>query len=500
MPSYDRINTQTVAEIIAASPNGREIAWAELVLRRGCEYSMLFDNMVGKPGSGKPFIRRDDLKVKAGREIVIPLVGGTRGPGVQGAGDRIGSEKKLVPRDFSFSIGRWWDGFAIDSVAKEETIIGSRWDKTASDMLQKNLASKLTDDMLMELVVSADASNTVRPNNKATRSALRSADVFGTATVTRSKSVLVSLGATPASLGKAGPDQPAVKRFLHLGAHLGLESYKNSQSYLDAAQNADVRGQMNALFTGNIFPWMGNPVYEWDLKDPDDIAPAGCPLVPRAFLGEQIAGAAATPTIKGGANAAGAADTTVKYFGFFSNAAYVGAEGTKRAADTTTERYIGIQVLTGADAGKMAYFSYKVNSGNTLTGFKRLGAAASGDVVTSMGSGIAWGSGTLGGVTLLPSGSAIPVGSLIHEVTDCGIPFNYQLGLGEMAGVFGWGSINGDKAMGKRTEEHRNHDMDHAIGIETVFGTKAFQGLDGKPHGYTLVESALQLPGWPVIA
>jgi hypothetical protein len=64
----------------------------------------------------------------------------------------------------------------------------------------------------------------------------------------------------------------------------------------------------------------------------------------------------------------------------------------------------------------------------------------------------------------------------------------------------GHGTIDGQGGIGKRTEEHRNHEMDHAIGIETVFGSRAFERIDGQPGGYVLIEAALSLPGWPVVA
>lgn len=499
---YDKPNVQTAAEIIASSPNGAQEAWAELLIRKSHDYSLLKDNLSGPIGSGKAFCQHNDLKVTAGNTVNIPMVGGTRGPGVQGAGDRLGNEKKLKAKDYQFKVGRWWNGFAIDSVALEETIIGSRWDQAAQLYLRRNLGIKQVDDMLMELRARAEEGhNIVRPNNKANRNALRTADVFSTGVITRSQSVLVGLGAKPVSIGKSSAGAP-IRKFLHLGTHHSLEKFRTSQTYLDALTHGDSRGEFNALFTGNILPWQGNPIYQWDVEDPDDIAPAGCPLVPRAFLGAVITGGTAAFNILGGGNAEAAADTDVLFLGYFSNAAWIGAEGVKITASTATERYVGIQIQTGADAGKILYCSYTVNNGNRITGVKKLGSAANGTVATTVGA-ITWGTGTYGSnnVALADGDSVtIPVGSLIQEVNNVGVPIAFNLGLGEMAGYFGHGSIDGKQAMGKRTEEHTNHGMDHAIGIETVFGSRASEGLDGKVRGYTLIESALDLPGWPVVA
>ena len=141
------------------------------------------------------------------------------------------------------------------------------------------------------------------------------------------------------------------------------------------------------------------------------------------------------------------------------------------------------------------FASFKVNNGNKLTMFKRLGATATGDQVTTLGS-ITWGSASYGGVALTTAAAS---GSLIVEVNSFGVPFGFMLGLGEMAGVMGHGSIDGASAVGKRTEEHTNHDMDHAIGMETVFGSRAFERIDGQPGGYALIEVALPLRGFPTV-
>jgi hypothetical protein len=71
--------------------------------------------------------------------------------------------------------------------------------------------------------------------------------------------------------------------------------------------------------------------------------------------------------------------------------------------------------------------------------------------------------------------------------------------LAEAAGVCGHGSLKGRNAMGARTEEHRNHNMDHGIGIETVYGTAATKRTDGKTPNYVYVESAYQVDGFPTV-
>ena len=494
MPAYEKINAQTLADILARSPEAQRVAWGELAIRNSNNYSELYKYLVGPIGSGKAFIQHNDLAITSGNRVVLPLVGGARGSGVQGSGDRIGKEKKLTPKNFSFKIGRWWDGFAINSVALNETLIGSKWDRAASQFLQRNLGIKKTDDMLLELLVRATPRNTIRPNNKATRDDLRTADVFSTSAVLRGQSVLTALGAKPVKLATSNAGAE-IRMFTFMGTQFALEALKNSSTYLEAAYQAENRGSSNTLFTGDITPWNGNAIYQWNVEDPEDLAPAGCPLIPRAYLGNEIVAGTTAVDVTGGGSDENAADTDIQYYQYFSNSPLIGCEGSKKDADTTTTRYAAILNTTGAQAGKILFVSFRVNNGNKLTIHQRLGASASGAQVTTLG-GITWGSGTYFGVGLTNEAHE---GALVLEVNRVGVPFGYVLGLGEMAGVMGHGSIDGKSAIAKRTEEHRNHDMDHAIGLETTFGSRAFERLDGQPGGYVVVEVALPVAGFPAV-
>ena len=84
------------------------------------------------------------------------------------------------------------------------------------------------------------------------------------------------------------------------------------------------------------------------------------------------------------------------YFEFFSNALYTFTNGNSVAADTATVRYLAILNLTGANAGKIGFYSYKVNTGNTITVFNRLRSAAAGASLTTVGN-VTWERGAMGG-------------------------------------------------------------------------------------------------------
>lgn len=501
MASYTKVNTSTVANLTALDPKAQEELWVKRVLMGADQDNVFSDNMIGAPGSGKPFIRYDDMQKVDGNTINVPTMAPLGGPGTQGEGDRIGNEEKLRIGSFPVKIGRQWFGVGITDVAMEETVIGSQFDNVVNMLLRKRLGKKKTEDMLMVLKTAAVAGNTVRPNYKSSREQLKTADVVGTTTITKAGLVLSGIGGTPVKVGKSATGAD-IESFLFFGNQYALSTLRSETAYLQANQYAGERGNNNPIFKGDFSMWDGHGIYRWYLRDHEAYGPVGSTLLPRAFLGTAIAAAGTSTTITGGGDATGAALTPAPiYFEHFSNAAYTYTNGTSVAADTTTDRYVLIMNLTGANAGKVGFYNYRVNSGNTITIRNQLGPSATGNALTTVGNvvyntgpWVAAGSGTFAGTT-----DAHPVGSLIVETNSYGVPFCGSLMLAEMAGICGHGSLKGRNAMGARTEEHRNHGMDHGIGIETVFGSAAALRADAKPNGYVYVESAYQIDGLPTV-
>lgn len=499
--SYTRINASTLANLVALDPKAKEELWVKRVMMGAENENVFSDNMMGGPGSGKPFIQFDDMKKVDGDTINVPTLAGLGGPGTQGEGDRIGNEEKLRIGSFPVQIGRQWYGVGITDVAIEETVVGGQWDNIVNGLLRTRLGRKKTEDMLMVLKANASGTNTIRPSYKGTRELLRTADTVGTTTITRAGLVLSGLGGKPVKVGKSATGA-MIEEFLYFGSQYALSALKSESAYLEALQNAGVRGDMNPLFKGDYTSWDGHGIYRWYLRDHDSYGAVGSTIQPRAFLGTAITADDTAQDITGGGDSTGATILPAPlYFEFFSNALYTFSNGQTVAADTATDRYVAIQNLTGSNAGKIGFYNYRVNNGNKLTMRQRLRSAASGISLTTVGNvvydvapWVAAGSGTFAGIT-----DAHPSGSLIVETNSYGVPFCGSLMLAEMAGIAGHGSLKGRSAMGARTEEHRNHGMDHAIGLETVFGTAVAKRTDGKTPGYVYIESACPTDGFPTV-
>lgn len=499
--SYTRVNASTVANLVALDAKAQEELWVKRVLMGADQENVFSDNMIGAPGSGKPFIRYDDLTKVDGNTINVPTLAPLGGPGTQGEGDRIGNEEKLRIGSFPVKIGRQWFGVGITDVAQEETVIGSQFDNVVNMLLRQRLGRKKSEDMMMTLKQAASASNTTRPNFKSTREQLRTADVPSTVTITKSGLQLSGLGGIPAKLGKSKTGAQ-VERYVFFGNQYALAPLASETAYLQALQYAQERGDNNPLFKGDFVDWNGHGIYRWYIRDHEAYGPTGSVILPRAFLGVAITAATTAQDIQGGGDATGAAlSPAPNYFEAFSNAPWTYTNGNTVTADITTDRYVLIMNLSGPNAGKVGFYNYQVNNGNKLTMLKRLRAAASGIAYTTVGN-VTWdtapwvaaGSGSFAGLT-----DAHPVGSLIIETNSYGVPFGGSFMLGEMAGICGHGSLKGRNAMGARTEEHRNHGMDHGIGIETVFGSAATKRSDGKTPNYVYVEHTVPIDGLPTV-
>jgi hypothetical protein len=497
--AYNKVNATTYANMVAQNAKAAEELWVKRILKGAEQANVFSDEMIGGPGSNKPFVQYDDLTKVDGNTINVPTIAPLGGPGAQGEGDRSGNEEKLRIGGFPCKIGRQWYGLGITDVAQEETVIGSQFDNLSNKLLRTRLGRKISEDLMMNLIAAAKAAgiNLVRPNFKATRDTLKTADVFNTPTITRAGLILSGLGAKPVGTIKNGAGG-FVEQFLFFGTQFGLSALGSESAYLQALQYAENRGKGNPIFRGDFVDWNGHGIYRWYLRDHEAYGPVGSVLQPRAFLGTAIPADNTAYPITGGGDATGAALIPApNYFEAFSNAPWTYTNGLTIAADVSTVRWVAIYNLTGANAGKIGLYSYQVNNGNTLTMVNRLRAAASGAAVTTLpGTSMVW---NVAPWLLANLTDSHPVGSLIMEVNSLGVPFCYTLGLGEMAGICGYGSLKGRSARAARTEEHRNHGMDHGIGVETVFGSCATQRADGKYPNFVVVESAYPSDGFPAV-
>lgn len=494
MANYPTVNAQTIANVIAASANSQEQKWVLKVMVDSRGKHPLKSLMGGYKG-GRPFMEIMDTSTLKGQTVHLTTRAPLGGPGVQGDNQRVGNEEKIRHNVYSFSVGGKWNGVSWTKFAASQSVIGSTLDKEASSALSEWLAWQQGWDIEAEMIVKSTAFNTVRPNGKISRASLGTDDYLSGETVVRAGNQLGwnSGKKLLQAKSKAGAE---IKRFLLVAPNFALKEWKASPTYAQQVTTGYTRGDENPLWAGGIPDYQGHLIWEWELDLSTQYGPIGAMCVPIAKLGVAITANDAAQDVTGGGSAEGAALTDRLYYQAFSSSAYQGFEDTaKRAAITDTDRY---GMIKDATTGKFGFFTFRVNNGNKLVMTERLRASAAGISVTTLtGSSITWDSANWPEAILTDS---FAVGSQVYEVNAKGVPICYSYMLGDEALITGYGSFDGEKAVGNRTSEIQDHGRSLAIGIEAVWGCKAIPRTDGLVGGYVLIESAFSVEGMPSIS
>lgn len=514
------MNPQTSTGILSFAANNREQAWAKKITLGAMTENVFSDDMIGTPGSGKAFIDHTDTRKIRGNTIFISDVLHLGGQGSQGEEERNGREEKIDGGEQQLTVGRQHYSMGSTTIAQAETLIGSQWDKINSPLLEQRVGLKKSTDMQMVLRESAGSENRVYPNSKNSIATLKTADSFQTSVITKAGLRLSGNGAKPARILKSA-QHGVVEGYTFSGS---LDSI--SALYLDPTYESVVKeiGAGNGILTGKFSDWNGHIIHPLQIRLAGTKGSVGSPMLRRAFLGEEIE--AADTTVNGGEIKGGGVkyDAAYHYFESFSGYPYKLTNGlAPNLAGTVQDGTIKTGVGSGPwyvamidkTTGKYALFSYTGNTGNKLTGVKRLGTTGTGNVVATLsGSSMAYstsaynptsqpittaaGGGSLG---LIAEDVAVAQGSLIVEVNALGVPFADTFGLGEEAGIVGYGFVPGaGTPFGRRTKQVGDHEKDVAIGYEFSFGTAARKNGDGFPANYVRITHAVQVDGMPSVA
>ena len=517
--SYPGINAASITDLTGLAPQAQETLWEHDIIRAAAQTSPFADNMVGKPGSGKPIIIKNDTSKVAGQLIVIPTVDRLGARVVQGNATRVGNEEKLKPGDFTLQIGLGWFGVGMDNVAVAQSVLGRDWEDLSKDLLAERLQKKQSEDNLWTLVASATGSNTAYPNGK-TLDTLSSGDTFGTGLIVQAGGMLKDLGALPMDARKSYQREgkgliPPIPRYMQFLTDVGARPIKSEAAYLEGIRLAQERGDNNSLFSGEYSVWDNNIIYPWINVRHGGYGSIGSILQPEALLGNSVFGDVASGgagnTIPGGLTSATAGGLTGggsstaagvdrDYFEFFSLFNYTPINGQQQTVGSAPRYFAIIDSVTG----KVSFFSFTGNTGPLLTGLTRLGSANAGDYNMTIG-GVTWNSGAW---TIAGDGQgfqgvtegAISSGSLIIETNAKGVPIFRGLALGEMALVAGYGKLPNGKSMASRTNYIAPHGAAYANGIEVSYGAAAFQRPDTRTPNYVLYVGARTQYGMPVVS
>lgn len=499
--SYPVINATSSSDLTGQTAKVQEEKWVRRVVL-GSDYvyqSMPFgDNMMGEGDSGKAIVKITDTEKLQGNIVNVPTVGGFGGPMVVGGGARDGTEEKFQVGNFQVKIGRVWTGTGFQTIARDETVIGTRMDQAINDGLQFKHSRKRNDDimMLMREYGRANFRNILRPSGL-TEATLKTANVLSTSLLSLARNNLSGLGAEPMALGKQDSGGSRIEKFMALSTQYGLNAIDNEDNYIQGLRYAQERGAANSTFTGEYTEFNGMGLYRWYNKDTGAWGPSGSPLAARAFLSAATTISITAPTtITGGGTAAAAAALPApEFYTYFRNAPFTYSSTDTIAGVTGVTTLAYFLIIDSADPTKFACVAYSAvaANGSTLTT-----AAADADA-----GGVASGHSPLvaisGGVTTARSWAA---GSLIVQCNVLGVPFGFTPVFGRGAVAVGQGSINGSAAspqMGRRTYQERNSGLDISIGAEAAWGAAIIKRADGVAPGFLMIQHAITVPGAPNI-
>ena len=177
-----------------------------------------------------------------------------------------------------------------------------------------------------------------------------------------------------------------------------------------------------------------------------------------------------------------------KFTQFLANSAFElsAASGDSVTAGTTTRYFLIINPRSGTGGdGKIGMYSHTSVAGNTLTTVGRLGSAASGTRVTTLGD-VVWDTGVWAGKHT----DAHPVGASIVPCNEKGVPIGDTCILGAGAALRGYG-----KYRNHRSQEDVNGGFVQRKYISSVFGQALRKDRLGRVPGYIRIRHAVKYAG-----
>lgn len=469
--------------------------------------SNILAHLQGGPGSGKPFVIKTDLSKGAMDKVNIP-VGTTLGQaGRRGTQQAINYEEPLLHGSWDVQIDSLRVVVGWNEITAHVATTGMSWRAAYAELCGKRLGQIEQEDMLMRLRQRSGAINTIRPGNKTTLNALRYDDVYDADTAGRASRLLGQRGGGKPKVGTSRSGMP-IEMFLHLGSQTSMSPIWNDPTFANAIQYAEVRGEDNPFWTGDIPNWKGSAFKEWIIKSHDNPGPVGSSIEVSAILGDcstsgNTAATGAALDFSGGTGAfrlwgggrtqasLGNAAAIYQPFCYFYSNDYLFGETISTGADATVQYAL---IVDPAD-GKWTVFAYNGSTGiggngqyiNTL---KQFGSTTAGQRFATLGgltgdsalNSVAWDTNV--------NKELFPIGSVIYQCNSYVVPVGdiYTLAA-EAAG----------KCYGKVKNQPIQQEDDYGAlvgkGVHSIYGSDIAKDTQGAFRGFVRTQVALQIEG-----
>lgn len=343
----------------------------------------------------------------------------------------------------------------------------------------------------MTFVLKGGAANLMYPGSNSSESTITSADGLSYNDILAMGQALKPMGGKPCEIGTVRGNP--VHKYCVVGTTPGLFSLKQDSDYKQILREAGPREKYDAnpLFEGGYMELDGHIIKEHNPIDPDGDAWSGSWFNAKAFLGEAISPGTTVFDIKGGGSFN---STLVDYFRFFPNFAFEFTSTDVYTPGSTVQYLLIVNPKNAAtDPGKVGMYSYTTgNNGNKITIVNRLGSAASGARVTTLGS-VTWDTGVWAGKHT----DTHPVDATIILCNAKGVPIGDTVMFGAMAMLRGYGQFRNS-----RTQWNVDGDFETRNYIKTVFGQVLRKNVNNKYPGYIRLRHAIAYPelGLPTVS
>lgn len=445
----------------------------------------ILGQMEGPEGSGRPICVKTELNKGRGDTVHFST---TARPGGRGAiGEALLEAELLRHGSYNVKIDQLRHGLAWTEKMEWGLAAGKSLEEVYADAGSEWFGLRRQSDMMMLWRRYATASNTIRPNSRATNDTLLSTDVMSTTMIENTASLLKSRLAKPARVLRTKVDRYTadVKSYIILAPDRLLSPIKSSSSaYQEALRSAGVRGSENVIWKGGYAPWDGQHVFHVDVGLEDTEGPLGMPIQPEALLGTALTNAAVTDASTISITGGGISTPSSAHYPYdwFPGVPYALLGHAAPATDSGVY-YVVIYNVTGADAGKFGIYKYtgSSNSGQAIVPSQFLGATASGDRVTTL-AGIAW--------DATKHTANHPNGSRVVLVNAKCVPYCWGMGLGAMAGLRPYGG-----PPIKPIRESADWGEKKGMGFKAIYGQGLAKDTRDEVRNYALIVAAYRPQG-----
>lgn len=483
--AYTEVSPNTGTSLKALDANSVRRLWQKTVdmFDQSTDFFAQFE---GK-GMTSPFVVKTDTEKGNGQKVTITTRAGYYGEGK--SGDALFEETTDFEEDLinSYDVEVDFLRNATSMTERAEEVMGMRGELADGSAVElgKWMGREKTSRAMMLLRERGGNSNLVIASGRNNEDELVTADGLDWDEIVNLQSQLEPMGGRPAKV--ATKNGVNIYRYLCVGTTPGLFSLEVDPDYKQVLREAGVRGDDNPLFEGGYVDVRGNYIAKYNPIDHDGHGPVGSPWNPKAFLGEAIAAGTTTFAIKGGGSAAAAAKTHKKYFKWFANYAFEFLPSDVLTPSSATRYLLIVNPRDGsADAGKIGMYAYTTgNNGNQITITQRLGSAASGARVTTLGQ-VTWNTGVWNGKHT----DVHPIGATVIPCNAKGQAIGDTVVLGAGAALRGYG-----KYRNHRSQETVNGGFVTRRYISSVFGQALRKDTQGRAPGYIRLRHAIRYAG-----